>query len=135
MLLITTPMGTFGSVYYIHRLAGGLVILLVALFLLITAAFARQQPTGLQNVEHHVVPGRQNHYASKTHRVEMLIIIVLFAIVASLGHALFSMSTQQTSSEAMINALTVRICLSFALLALPLIGWRFGWIEPRQVLR
>lgn len=86
MLLITTPMGVFGSVYCIHRLAGGLVILLVALFLLITAAFARQQPTGLQNVKHHVVPltaqGRQNHYASRTHRVEMLIIIVLFAIVA-----------------------------------------------------
>jgi Tfp pilus assembly protein FimT len=67
--------------------------------------------------------------------MEMLIVIVLFAIVASLGHALFSMSTQQTSSKAMVNALTMRISLSLALFALLFISWHFGWIEPHQVRR
>lgn len=67
--------------------------------------------------------------------MEMLIVIVLFAIVASLGHALFSMSTQQTSSKAMVNALTVRIGLSVTLFALLFISWHFGWIEPHQVHR
>ncbi len=67
--------------------------------------------------------------------MEMLIVIVLFGIVASLGRALFSMSTPQSSSKAMVNALTVRIGLSVALFALLFIGWHFGWIEPHRVHR
>lgn len=41
MLLITTPIGVFGSIYWAYQLAGGLVILLIALFLMIAAAFAQ----------------------------------------------------------------------------------------------
>lgn len=39
MLMVTTPIGVFGSVYWAHQLAGGLVVLLIALFAMIAAAF------------------------------------------------------------------------------------------------
>lgn len=59
-----------------------------------------------------------------------LIVMVLFGIVASLGHALFSMSSGQGNSQAMVRALTVRISLSVALF-LTLMGcWYFGLIDP-----
>jgi hypothetical protein len=38
MLSITTPLGVIGGVYEGYRLAGGLVFLMVALLLMITAA-------------------------------------------------------------------------------------------------
>lgn len=38
MLLITTPIGVIGGVYEGYRLAGGLVFLMVALLLMISAA-------------------------------------------------------------------------------------------------
>ncbi|HEY6644698.1 hypothetical protein [Povalibacter sp.] len=38
LLLITTPLGVIGGVYEGYRLAGGLVFLMVALLLMITAA-------------------------------------------------------------------------------------------------
>ncbi|MBL8267593.1 hypothetical protein [Steroidobacter sp.] len=39
MLLITTPIGVVGAIYEAHRLAGGLVFLMVALMTLIAVAF------------------------------------------------------------------------------------------------
>ncbi|MGC3980148.1 MAG: hypothetical protein QM808_02705 [Steroidobacteraceae bacterium] len=41
MLLVTTPIGLIGSIYWAYRLAGGLVFLLVALLLVIAAAFVQ----------------------------------------------------------------------------------------------
>ena len=38
LLLITTPLGVAGGIYEGYRLAGGLVFLMVALLLMITAA-------------------------------------------------------------------------------------------------
>lgn len=38
MLLITTPIGVVGAIYEAHRLAGGLVFLMVALMTLIAVA-------------------------------------------------------------------------------------------------
>ena len=38
MLLIATPLGVIGGIYEGYRLAGGLVFLMVALLLMITAA-------------------------------------------------------------------------------------------------
>jgi hypothetical protein len=40
LLLITTPLGVAGGIYEAHRLAGGLVFLMIALLLFISAAFA-----------------------------------------------------------------------------------------------
>ena len=63
--------------------------------------------------------------------MQILIVVTLFAIIASLGHALFSMSSgQQKDSKAMVKALTLRIVLSVALFAMLMIGWYTGHLQP-----
>lgn len=65
--------------------------------------------------------------------MQFLIIATLLGIVASLGHALFSMTSGPTDSKAMVKALTVRVSLSVALFVFLLIGWRFGLISPHGI--
>jgi hypothetical protein len=65
--------------------------------------------------------------------VSIVIIALLLGIVASLGHALTSMSSGPERSKRMAQALTVRITLSIALFGLLLIGNHFGWIQPHGV--
>jgi len=63
----------------------------------------------------------------------IVVVVLLFAIVGSLGHALSSMSSTSSGPERslrMAQALTVRIALSVALFALLLLGYHFGWIQP-----
>jgi DUF2909 family protein len=62
--------------------------------------------------------------------MQFLIILLLAAIIGSLGHALSSMSAGPERAKRMANALTVRITLSVVLFALLLVGYRFGWIQP-----
>jgi len=63
--------------------------------------------------------------------MEILIVVTLIAIVASLGHALFSMASgQKKGSKAMVKALTIRIALSVALFAMLMIGWYTGHLQP-----
>jgi hypothetical protein len=62
--------------------------------------------------------------------MKVLIVALLLGIVASLGHALFSMSSGPSDGKQMVQALTVRISLSVALFVLLLIGWRMGLIAP-----
>lgn len=65
--------------------------------------------------------------------MEILVVVTLVAIVASLGHALFSMSSGPTDSKAMVRALTIRITLSVALFAMLMIGWYTGHIQPHGI--
>jgi hypothetical protein len=69
--------------------------------------------------------------------IKVLIGVVLVAIVASLGKALFHMSSGGSNaaehSAMMARALTVRIGLSVALFALLMIAWYFGAITPHSV--
>jgi hypothetical protein len=65
--------------------------------------------------------------------MQALIVILLLLIVASLGHALSSMSAGPSRSERMAQALTVRISLSVGLFALLIAGYHFGWIVPHHV--
>ena len=63
----------------------------------------------------------------------IVVMVLLFAIVGSLGHALSSMSSTSSGPERslrMAQALTVRIALSVALFVLLLVGYHFGWIQP-----
>jgi len=65
--------------------------------------------------------------------IKILIVLVLGGIVASLGKALFHMSSGGTGVEhsaLMARALTVRIGLSVALFALLMLAWYFGGIAP-----
>jgi hypothetical protein len=66
--------------------------------------------------------------------IKILIVVVLAGIVASLGKALFHMSSGGSDhaghSAMMARALTVRIGLSIALFILLMIAWYFGAISP-----
>ncbi len=62
-----------------------------------------------------------------------LIVLALLAIVASLGKALFSMSSGPEHSARMVQALTWRIGLSVALFVTLLLGYHFGLIAPNTV--
>jgi cytochrome bd-type quinol oxidase subunit 2 len=64
--------------------------------------------------------------------IKILIIVVLFAIVISLGSALFHLSRgrSEEDSRKMARALTIRIGLSLALFLLLMAAWYFGLIKP-----
>jgi hypothetical protein len=64
--------------------------------------------------------------------VKILIAVVLLGTVASLGHALFAMSSGPDQSGRVVRALTVRITLSVLLFALLMLGYYFGLIEPQN---
>jgi cytochrome bd-type quinol oxidase subunit 2 len=64
--------------------------------------------------------------------IKILIIIILFAIVFSLGSALFHLSRGRTEEDSrkMARALTVRIGLSLALFVLLMLAWYTGLLHP-----
>ncbi len=62
--------------------------------------------------------------------VRILVVVVLLAIVASLGSALYHLASGHGDSKKMVRALTLRISLSVALFLLLMIAWYFGLITP-----
>lgn len=64
--------------------------------------------------------------------MKVLVIAALIGIVASLGHALFSMTSGPTDSKRMVRALTVRVALSVLLFAFLMIGWYMNLLQPHQ---
>jgi hypothetical protein len=60
----------------------------------------------------------------------LLIVIMLIAIVGSLGSALVQLSRGKGDSQKMLRALTWRIGLSVGLFLLLLLAWRMGFIRP-----
>jgi hypothetical protein len=68
--------------------------------------------------------------------IKFLIVLVLAAIVASLGSGLFHLVKEDEGrSKRMVNALTVRIVLSVLLFLLLFIAWRSGLIAPHGINR
>jgi hypothetical protein len=65
--------------------------------------------------------------------IKPLILLVLLAIVASLGSGLFHLVKDEGQSKRMVNALTVRVALSVLLFLLLFVAWRAGLIEPHHV--
>jgi len=63
--------------------------------------------------------------------IKTLIVILLGAVVFSLGQALFHMSSGPDHPERVVRALTLRISLSIGLFALIMIVWYLGGITPR----
>jgi cytochrome bd-type quinol oxidase subunit 2 len=61
---------------------------------------------------------------------KILVVIVLFAIIFSLGSALFHLSRGKGDSKKMARALTVRVGLSVALFILLMLAWYNGLITP-----
>jgi hypothetical protein len=62
--------------------------------------------------------------------IRILIFAALIAIVASLGTALYHLSSGKPDSKKMVRALTVRIVLSLVLFFLIMAAWWFGLITP-----
>ena len=62
--------------------------------------------------------------------IKILVIVILFAIVGSLGSALFHLSRGKGDSRKMARALTVRIGLSLILFFLLMLAWYNGLITP-----
>lgn len=69
--------------------------------------------------------------------IRVLILIVLGAIVASLGSALLHLSRggrgNEDESRKLSRALTVRIALSLVLFLLLMLAWRVGLIAPHDL--
>ncbi len=67
--------------------------------------------------------------------IRLFIILVLFAIVVSLGSALYHLARGpgRGDSQKMVRALTVRITLSIILFLLLMAAWYFGLISPHGV--
>jgi hypothetical protein len=65
--------------------------------------------------------------------IKILIIATLFAIVISLGSALFHLSKGKGDPKKMVRALTVRVGLSVALFILLMLAWYNGLISPHSL--
>jgi hypothetical protein len=65
--------------------------------------------------------------------IKILIIVTLFAIVFSLGSALFHMSRNKGDPKKMARALTIRVGLSVALFILLMLAWYNGLITPHGI--
>ncbi len=62
--------------------------------------------------------------------IKILVLVVLFAIVVSLGSALFHLAKGTGDSKKMVRALSVRVGLSLALFVLLMAAWYTGLITP-----
>jgi hypothetical protein len=62
-----------------------------------------------------------------------LIVLTLLAVMASLGKALFSMSSGAGNPARVVEALSWRIGLSVALFVSLLLSYHFGWIAPNAL--
>ena len=62
--------------------------------------------------------------------IKILVIVILLAIIGSLGSALFHLSSGKGDSRKMARALTVRVGLSVVLFILLMLAWYNGLITP-----
>ena len=65
--------------------------------------------------------------------MQALVLVLLLFIVASLGHALSSMTSGPAASLRMVRALSLRVTLSILLFGCLMAGYHFGWISPHGV--
>jgi hypothetical protein len=64
--------------------------------------------------------------------MKALIALAFAGILVALGSALFFLMRDKGSTNRTVNALTVRVGLSIALLLFIWFSYWMGWIEPRQ---
>lgn len=59
---------------------------------------------------------------------KLIIVLMLFAVIGSLFSGLFFLVRDHGANDRTVKALTLRVALSVAILALLLLGYRFGMI-------
>jgi cytochrome bd-type quinol oxidase subunit 2 len=84
----------------------------------------------LPNAEKRIGMGAGSIKSGLMEPIKILILIVLAAIVVSLGSALFHLSSGKGDSKKMARALTIRVGLSLALFILLIVAWANGLISP-----
>jgi hypothetical protein len=62
--------------------------------------------------------------------LKLVVIILLVAIVASLGTGLYHLSRENHDSARVLKALKVRVALSLLLIELLVASYYLGWIKP-----
>ncbi len=62
--------------------------------------------------------------------MKLVVLLLLFAIIVSLGSGLFYLSKDDKGSRRLLNSLRVRVVLSATLVALLVTGYFMGWIAP-----
>jgi TRAP-type C4-dicarboxylate transport system permease large subunit len=62
--------------------------------------------------------------------VKIVVIVLLVAIVASLGTGLYHLSREDHESARVLKALKVRVALSLLLIVFLVASYYLGWITP-----
>lgn len=66
--------------------------------------------------------------------MKVFIGVAFLGILSALGSALVFLLRDKGATNRTVNALTVRVALSVALLSIIWFSWWMGWIEPRRTL-
>ena len=66
--------------------------------------------------------------------MRLLALIILLAIIISLGSALRYLVSDEGKTDRVLKALTWRIGMSVGLFVLLMLAWFFGLIEPHGIL-
>jgi len=62
--------------------------------------------------------------------MKLIVLILLAAIVISLGSGLFFLAREQRDSPKLLKALRIRVALSVVLIVFLVASYQFGWISP-----
>ena len=65
--------------------------------------------------------------------MKIVVVLILVLILASLGSALVFLVRDEGKSKRTVNALTVRIGLSVALVRFLMFGYYMGWVVPNRI--
>ena len=66
--------------------------------------------------------------------IRALIVVMLLAIIASLGSGLYHMVAAKGDPARMVRSLALRVALSLGLFLLIIVFWALGLIEPHGIL-
>ena len=64
--------------------------------------------------------------------MKLVVLILLAAVVASLGSGLYFLTKDDKGSPRMLKALKIRVALSIVLILFLVISFQFGWITPQN---
>ncbi len=62
--------------------------------------------------------------------MKLVVIVLLLAIVASLGSGLFYLARDDRNSPRLLRALKIRVALSAVLILFLVVSYYLGWIRP-----
>jgi hypothetical protein len=64
--------------------------------------------------------------------MKLVVLILLVAVLISLGSGLFFLVRDEKGSPRMLKALKIRVALSVLLILFLLVSFQFGWITPQN---